>query len=145
MQRACCILLLIALIPQIALPRDAILCVCAAIQCHDCTGCCDRALFGQNGCGDSCASQKKTCCTRCAVKAPSIDENRPCRGCVVLAAHAHEIPKPQPHGDSSIPDALPVQETFVSTLGDVWESGGPAVRPAIHAPPDARRALPLLI
>ena len=140
MQRGCSILLLIALLPQMALPQDALICLCAAIQCPDCKGSCDRALFAANS-----GEKTKACCRRCAETTTSVRENRPCRGCVVLAPHNHDVPKPQPQSDRSIPDALPVQETWLSILDGIWESRGPALRPTVHAPPDAHRALPLLI
>lgn len=146
MQRACSILLLVALLPQIALPREATLCLCNAIQCQDCGNCCRSAVFGLHRCGDACsASGHKACCERCAGKTTTASENKPCRGCLVLAPHNHDIPKPQPQDDGFLLLAPVVHDVSLFVLASTFISLGQGIRPTAHAPPDAARALPLLI
>src|SRR5262245_32896975 len=125
--------------PQVILPAQGTICICEAIRCVDC-GCCAPA-----------GHEQTACCARCAGKHdhPAVTSGKPCRGCLHFVQDSQ--PPVRPEARAAARDFAPPPVADVVAVVPAIEApqvvrlAGWKALLAPEAPPDLRRALPLLI
>ena len=139
-----CLLLLCALIPGVILPGRTMLCLCEAIACVDCQGCCPQAAPGPAK-KDCCSAHRSACCKKRLETRLALSAKKACQGCVVLTTHKPTTPRPEVQGSDPLPLAAVPFELVRSPLDATSFSTEPLRRPTSHAPPGDTRSTPLLI
>jgi hypothetical protein len=138
MHRLAHFFVMLAIVPGVVLPGPVAICLCAAMACAECNGCCVQP------------TPPKTCCaahaaSNCAHDAkPGFIARKACAGCLHLAPEKHQTPRPQAQSHQ-LPDFAPAAFVALPALAPVAIARAAVARPTSHAPPDELRSLPLLI
>jgi hypothetical protein len=138
MSRLANLLVMVAILPGVVLPGPVAICLCAAMSCVECDGCCVEPA-------------PKSCCSAHAARQDCSRETNPgfvarkaCAGCLQLAPEKHQSPRPQVQSHE-LPDFAPDSVVAQLPVPRFAVTLAPLARATSHAPPDELRSLPLLI
>jgi hypothetical protein len=139
MRRLAHLFVILAIVPGVVLPGPVAICLCAAMSCAECDGCCVQP------------TPPKTCCAAHAASSgcshdakPGFVARKACAGCLHLAPEKHQTPRPQAQSHE-LPDFAHLSCGALPPLALAAITPAPLSRPTSHAPPDGLRSLPLLI
>jgi len=139
MRRLAHLFVMAAILPGVVLPGPVAICLCAAMSCAECDGCCVQPATPKSCCA---AHASSSGCPRDAK--PAFAARKACVGCLHVAPEKHQTPRPQAQAHE-LPDFAHATFVALPPLALVAIRPATPARPTSHAPPDELRSLPLLI
>jgi hypothetical protein len=143
LRRALNLLLISAILPGILLPGQTAVCLCAALSCVECHGCCAPVQKTSQPARSCCAAHQ--CASQSIEHDAVFASHKNCQGCFVLAPDKQATANPEVRGKNRPEIAPVVHEVLVVVEPVPSVSCEASLRPTSHAPPGTLRSLPLLI